>query len=120
MSMKALLLKGPGEAVLTELEKPSIGPEDVLIRSHAVGICGSDVELYRGIRPEGYYRYPIVPGHEWAWEVADVGERVHNISRGDKVVVEGFLCCRTCLNCRRGITILCEDGYNQIVFMPTM
>ncbi len=49
--MRALLLKAPGEAILTELEKPAIGPEDVLIRSRAVGICGSDVELYRGTRP---------------------------------------------------------------------
>jgi 2-desacetyl-2-hydroxyethyl bacteriochlorophyllide A dehydrogenase len=117
--MKALLLKGPGEAVVTELEKPSINPEDVLIRSRAVGICGSDVELYRGIRPEGYYRYPIVPGHEWAGEVDAVGERVHNISPGDKVVVEGFLFCGTCRNCRMGLTNLCEAGYDEIGFTRT-
>ena len=117
--MKALLLKGPGEAVLTELEKPSIGPQDVLIRSRAVGICGSDVELYRGIRPEGYYRYPIVPGHEWAGEVVDVGERIRNISLGDKVVVEGFLFCGTCRNCRMGLTNLCEAGYEEIGFTRT-
>src|SRR2546425_81671 len=115
-SMKALLLKGPGEAVVTELEQPSIGPQDVLIRSRAVGICGSDVELYRGIRPEGYYRYPIVPGHEWAGEVVAVGERVRNIPLGDKVVVEGFLFCSTCRNCRMGLTNLCEAGYEEIGF----
>src|SRR5437870_1818639 len=86
--MRALLLKGPGQAVLTELEKPSLGPEDVLVRSRAIGICGSDVELYRGTRPEGYYRYPVVPGHEWAGEVVAVGEGVRNISLGDKVVAE--------------------------------
>ncbi len=117
--MKALLLKGPGEAVVTDVEKPSINPEDVLIRSRAVGICGSDVELYRGIRPEGYYRYPVVPGHEWAGEVAAVGERVHNISPGDKVVVEGFLFCGTCRNCRMGLTNLCEAGYDEIGFTRT-
>lgn len=117
--MKALLLKGPREAVVIDLEKPSINPEDVLIRSRAVGICGSDVELYRGMRPEGYYRYPIVPGHEWAGEVAAVGERVHNISPGDKVVVEGFLFCGTCRNCRMGLTNLCEAGYDEIGFTRT-
>jgi 2-desacetyl-2-hydroxyethyl bacteriochlorophyllide A dehydrogenase len=117
--MKALLLKGPGEAVVTDLEQPSINPEDVLIRSRAVGICGSDVELYRGMRPEGYYRYPIVPGHEWAGEVAAVGERVQNISPGDKVVVEGFLFCGTCRNCRMGLTNLCEAGYDEIGFTRT-
>jgi threonine dehydrogenase-like Zn-dependent dehydrogenase len=117
--MKALLLKGPGEAVVTELEKPSFGPEDVLIRSRAVGICGSDVELYRGVRPEGYYRYPIVPGHEWSGEVEEVGERVRNISPGDKVVSEGFLFCGTCRNCRMGLTNLCEAGYEEIGFTRT-
>src|SRR3989442_12805598 len=115
-SMKALLLKGPGEAVVTELEQPSIGPEDVLIRSRAVGICGSDVELYRGIRPVGYYRYPVVPGHEWAGEVVAVGERVHNLSPGEKVVSEGFLFCGRCRNCRMGLTNLCEAGYDEIGF----
>src|SRR5215469_15342055 len=117
--MKALLLNGPGEAVVTDLEKPSPGPQDVLIRSHAVGICGSDVELYRGIRPEGYYRYPIVPGHEWAGEVASTGERVRGISPGDKVVAEGFLFCGTCRNCRMGLTNLCEAGYDEIGFTRT-
>ena len=117
--MKALLLKGPGEAVLTELERPSIGPEDVLIRSRAVGICGSDVELYRGIRPEGYYRYPIVPGHEWSGEVVAVGGRARGISPGDKVVAEGFLSCGICRNCRMGLTNLCEAGYEEIGFTRT-
>jgi threonine dehydrogenase-like Zn-dependent dehydrogenase len=114
--MRALLLKGPGEASVVELEKPSIGPEDVLIRSRAVGICGSDVELYQGIRPTGYYRYPIVPGHEWAGEVAAIGERVRTLVPGDRVVAEGFLACGTCRNCRTGLTNLCEAGYDEIGF----
>jgi 2-desacetyl-2-hydroxyethyl bacteriochlorophyllide A dehydrogenase len=116
MFMKALLLKAPGEAILTEVERPAIGPEDVLIRSRAVGICGSDVELYRGTRPEGFYRYPLVPGHEWAGEIVAVGERVRRLSPGDKVVSEGFLFCGTCRNCRMGLTNLCEAGYDEIGF----
>src|SRR5437667_11476488 len=117
--MKALLITAPGQAARAELEKPPIGPEDVLIRSRAVGICGSDVELYRGTRPEGYYRYPVVPGHEWAGEVVAVGEGVRNISLGDKVVAEGFLFCGTCRNCRTGLTNLCEAGYEEIGFTRT-
>src|SRR5260370_2339338 len=89
-SMKALLLKGPGEAVITELEQPSIGPEDVLIRSRAVGICGSDIELYRGIRPAGYYPYPLVPGHAWAAAVVAARERVRAISPAHTVVAAWF------------------------------
>jgi len=117
--MKALLITAPGKASLTELEKPQIGPEDVLIRSRAVGICGSDVELYRGTRPEGFYRYPIVPGHEWAGEIIAVGERVHTLSAGEKVVSEGFLFCGTCRNCRTGLTNLCEAGYDEVGFTRT-
>src|SRR5260370_39251270 len=104
---------------MNQLAKLCMGPEDVVIRSRAVGICGSDVELYRGIRPEGYYRYPVVPGHEWAGVVVAVGERVRGISPGDKVVAEGFLFCGTCRNCRMGLTNLCEAGYDEIGFTRT-
>ncbi len=117
--MKALQITASGQADLTELENPTIGPEDVLIRSYAVGICGSDVELYRGTRPAGFYRYPIVPGHEWAGEIAAVGERVRTLSPGEKVVSEGFLFCGTCRNCRTGLTNLCEAGYDEVGFTRT-
>ncbi len=117
--MKALQITAAGQADLTELENPTIGPEDVLIRSYAVGICGSDVELYRGTRPAGFYRYPIVPGHEWAGEIAAVGERVRTLSPGEKVVSEGFLFCGICRNCRTGLTNLCEAGYDEVGFTRT-
>src|SRR2546429_1074641 len=114
--MKALQITAPGQASLIELEKPAIGPEDVLIRSRAVGICGSDVELYRGTRPADFYRYPIVPGHEWAGEIVAAGKHVRHLAPGDKVVAEGFLFCGTCRNCRMGLTNLCEAGYDEIGF----
>lgn len=117
--MKALLITAAGQASLTEIDKPQVGPEDVLIRSRAAGICGSDVELYQGTRPAGFYRYPIVPGHEWAGEIVTVGERVRTLSPGDKVVSEGFLFCGTCRNCRTGLTNLCEAGYDEIGFTRT-
>jgi L-iditol 2-dehydrogenase len=60
---KAFVITAPEQTSLAELEKPQIGPEDVLIHSHAVGLCDSDVALYRGIRPEGYYHYPVIPGN---------------------------------------------------------
>src|SRR2546422_8698163 len=114
--MKALQITAAGQADLTELENPTIGPEDVLIRSYAVGICGSDVELYQGTRPEGFYRYPLVPGHEWSGEVAALGERARGLSVGDRVVAEGILLCGTCRSCRMGLTNLCEAGYDEIGF----
>src|SRR5690242_14951041 len=85
--MKALVFEAPERAVVAELEPPSIGPDEVLVRSHTVGICHSDFELYAGryIIP---VEYPIIPGHEWAGEVADVGSDVRGLKPGDRVVGE--------------------------------
>jgi 2-desacetyl-2-hydroxyethyl bacteriochlorophyllide A dehydrogenase len=114
--MKAIEIEGPGQVRLVEMTQPSPGPGEVLIHSRAVGICGSDVELYQGTRPEGFYRYPLVPGHEWSGEVAAIGERVPKLSVGDRVVTEGILSCGVCPNCRNGLTNLCEAGYDEIGF----
>lgn len=114
--MKAFVIDGPHQTHLAELAKPTPGPGEVLVRSRAVGICGSDVELYHGTRPEGFYHYPLVPGHEWSGEIASLGEGVRGLAPGDRVVVEGFLSCGTCQNCRTGLTNLCETGYDEIGF----
>jgi L-iditol 2-dehydrogenase len=85
--MKALVFEAPKRAVVTDIDHPQIGPDDVLVRSHAVGICHSDFELYEGryIIPVSY---PIVPGHEWCGEVAEVGSSVRGLKAGDRVVGE--------------------------------
>lgn len=85
--MKALVFEAPEQAVLADLERPEIGPEEVLVRSHAVGICHSDFELYAGryIIP---VQYPIIPGHEWAGEIVEVGRDVIGLKSGDRVVGE--------------------------------
>src|SRR5690348_10350482 len=115
-TMKAIVIESPGQIRLAEMTLPAPGPDEVLIRSRAVGICGSDVELYQGTRPEGFYCYPLVPGHEWSGEVAAIGERVRGLSVGDRVVAEGILSCGICRNCRTGLTNLCEAGYDEIGF----
>jgi L-iditol 2-dehydrogenase len=85
--VKALIFEEPRQAVVAERDAPPIGPEDVLVRSHAVGICHSDFELYEGryIIPVSY---PIVPGHEWSGEVVEVGSAVDDLAPGDRVVGE--------------------------------
>src|SRR3954467_11766526 len=85
--MKALVFEAPERAVVAELEPPSIGPDDVLVRSHTVGICHSDFELLEGryIIP---FDYPIIPGHEWAGEIVEVGRDVTDVTPGDRVVGE--------------------------------
>src|SRR6476660_5028425 len=85
--MKARVFEEPRHAAIRELEVPTISGDEVLVRSRNVGICHSDFELYEGryIIPVDY---PIVPGHEWSGEVAEVGDAVANLRGGDRVVGE--------------------------------
>ena len=85
--MKALVFAEPRSASVEELDVPSVAADEVLVRSRNVGICHSDFELYEGryIIPVSY---PIVPGHEWSGEVAEVGSAVSNLEAGDRVVGE--------------------------------
>lgn len=85
--MRALVFQAPEQAAVVDVDRPEIGPDDVLVRSHAVGICHSDFELLAGryIIP---VEYPIVPGHEWAGEVVELGANVTGLRPGDRVVGE--------------------------------
>jgi L-iditol 2-dehydrogenase len=85
--MKALIFEEPRSAVVRDLETPAIGADEVLVRSKNVGICHSDFELFEGryIIPVSY---PIIPGHEWSGEVAEVGNAVTMLRAGDRVVGE--------------------------------
>jgi L-iditol 2-dehydrogenase len=85
--MRALIYSAPGKTEVSEVECPAPGPGEVLVRSRAVGICHSDLELLAGryIIP---ISYPITPGHEWAGEVAETGPGVEGFSPGDPVVGE--------------------------------
>lgn len=85
--MKALVFEEPRSAVVSELDVPAIAADEVLVRSRNVGICHSDFELYEGryIIPVSY---PIIPGHEWSGEVAEVGPAVTGLAPGDRVVGE--------------------------------
>jgi L-iditol 2-dehydrogenase len=85
--MKALVFEEPRTAAVRELDVPTISSDEVLVRSRNVGICHSDFELYEGryIIPVSY---PIIPGHEWSGEVAEVGSAVATLRPGDRIVGE--------------------------------
>jgi L-iditol 2-dehydrogenase len=85
--MKALVFEEPRRAVVRDFETPAIAADEVLVRSRNVGICHSDFELYEGryIIPVSY---PIIPGHEWAGEISEVGSGVTTLQPGDRVVGE--------------------------------
>jgi len=85
--VKALVFEEPRRAEIQDLDTPAIGADEVLVRSRNVGICHSDFELYEGryIIPVSY---PIIPGHEWSGEIAEVGSGVTSLRQGDRVVGE--------------------------------
>jgi len=85
--VKALQFVGDNRCSVNELEVPRIGDDEVLLASRSVGICHSDIELLGGryIIP---FEFPVIPGHEWAAEVMQVGSAVKSFGAGDRVVGE--------------------------------
>ncbi|WP_157017249.1 zinc-dependent alcohol dehydrogenase [Mesorhizobium xinjiangense] len=85
--MKALIFDKPKKPLITQVQTPVIGDNEVMIRSRRVGICHSDYELLAGqyIIP---ISYPVTPGHEWVGEVVEVGKNVSSLGEGDRVVGE--------------------------------
>ncbi|MFS4095696.1 zinc-dependent alcohol dehydrogenase [Streptomyces sp. AF1A] len=112
----AVVVEAPGRHRLAAHPPRSPGPGEALVAVHAVGICGSDREVYQGNRPEGYVRYPLTPGHEWSGTVREVGAGVPAALAGRKVVGEGFRNCQVCDRCHAGETTLCTAGYEETGF----
>lgn len=84
--MKAVMVTGPGTTAEVDVEQPTAGPRDVLVKTRACGICGSDLMyiMYGGIPP----RQGATPlGHEPAGEVVQVGSEVDGVAVGDHVVI---------------------------------
>ncbi|MGN0975878.1 MAG: zinc-binding alcohol dehydrogenase family protein, partial [Gemmiger sp.] len=106
--MRAIVVKGPNEIVMEERPVPQItAPDQVLVRIHAAGICGSDVHVMHGTNP--YAQYPVVIGHEAAGEVVAVGADVQDLAPGDGVVFEPITYCGHCYACRHGHHNVCRD-----------
>ncbi|MEW2284520.1 alcohol dehydrogenase catalytic domain-containing protein [Streptomyces sp. NPDC047841] len=111
-----VLVEAPGVHRVEAHTPRRPGPGEALVAVHAAGICGSDREVYQGNRPEGYVRYPLVPGHEWSGTVTEVGAGVPGSLVGRKVVGEGFRNCQVCERCHAGETTLCSAGYEETGF----
>ena len=104
--MKALLLSRNSHLELAELPQPNVGPDEVLVRVAACGICGSDVHGYDG--SSGRRIPPIVMGHEAAGTVAFAGAKVAGYKTGDRVTFDSTVYCGECEFCRRGEANLCD------------
>ena len=103
--MRAALLVEPGRIVVDDVPQPEPGPDDVLIAVGGVGLCGSDLSLFRGTwTPPSY---PWIQGHEGFGMIEAVGGRVSTSRVGETVVLEPNIVCGTCTQCRRGWTSAC-------------
>jgi L-iditol 2-dehydrogenase len=105
--VKILQFNGPWQFSIEETSTPSFGPEEMLIRADAVGICGSDVHGFTG--ESGRRKPGMVMGHEVAGTVVKVGAGVASIRPGDRVAVYPTLGCGTCRHCLAGMEHICPN-----------
>jgi 2-desacetyl-2-hydroxyethyl bacteriochlorophyllide A dehydrogenase len=103
--VKAAVFYGSGEVRLEELPKPKPGPEDVLIKVKAAGICGTDVHIIRGTARSAV---PVVLGHEYSGEIVETGSRVAGLKVGDRITVDPNIACGECDYCTVGKVNLCR------------
>ena len=109
--MKALVKsKGEPGLWLEDVEIPSIGINDVLIRVHRTGICGTDLHIYNWNEwAQKTIPVPLVIGHEFVGEIVEVGSNVADFFPGDIVSGEGHVVCGRCRNCLAGRRHLCAQ-----------
>jgi len=103
--MRAAFCRGPETVVVEEVERPTPGPDDVVVAVRSCGICGTDLHWYHDTM-----MIPVVcPGHEIAGEVAEVGSAVRRLREGDRVALEGISSCGVCRSCAAGNYHLCSS-----------
>lgn len=107
--MKAAVFYRKNDLRIEEIPIPEISADEVLIKVHACGICGTDLHIFDG--DEGAAPTPAgtVLGHEFSGEVIKIGELVKTVSVGDAVCVDPNKLCGYCDYCRGGIGHFCEN-----------
>lgn len=114
-TMKALVAYAPYDYRYEEAPIPVIGPKDILLKVQGCGICAGDVKAYHGgIRIWGtsekdrYIEAPVIGGHEFCGEVAEVGSEVTGYEVGERLVTEQIVPCGECRFCREGRYWMCQ------------
>ena len=127
--MRAVVLSGPNQFAPAEIEKPQIGPDEILLEMKAAAICGTDMRILTGKKTKGV-RYPSVIGHEFCGVIAEVGADVKGYEVGEKVAVANVIPCHHCSSCLRGRTNACLDrkaigyefdgGFEEYIRIPSI
>jgi threonine dehydrogenase-like Zn-dependent dehydrogenase len=97
---------------IREIDTPSPGPTDVLIRVRACGVCGSDMHFYETddsgyILYPGLTKFPTILGHEFSGQIVETGSDVEDLAVGDMVTAEEMIWCGHCRPCRDGLPNHC-------------
>ncbi len=90
MLSKGVVLRGDCNAEIVAVDVPDPTGTQVRVRTHAVGLCGSDISLYLGTY-EGPRNYPLYFGHEWSGTVDAVGPQVTRVAPGDRVTASATI-----------------------------
>jgi threonine dehydrogenase-like Zn-dependent dehydrogenase len=115
--MRALFLTAIGQTEIREIAKPSIGPEEVLLKIGMVGFCGGDLNGFKGLFE--LQEYPNVLGHEVGGTIEEIGSQVpESFKLGNKVTVYPYLNCGKCISCRKGRRNACQDNKTMGVRRP--
>jgi threonine dehydrogenase-like Zn-dependent dehydrogenase len=108
--MRAFVIDAPGKTRVAEVERPSPGPDEVLLRTRVVGMCGTDLSTFRGKNP--LVTHPRIPGHEIAATIEETGSAVpEQFQVGLNVTLSPYTNCGKCASCRRGRVNACQ--FNQ-------
>lgn len=104
--MKALVMHGPGDLRVEEVAEPEVKTGEALLRVRRVGLCGSDLNSYRGRNP--LVSYPRVPGHEIAATIVELSEPHSDLRAGMDVTLSPYSHCGACSACRNGRFNACQ------------
>src|SRR5947209_20154581 len=95
--MKAVVVERPDQVAYREVDAPAVGPDDVLVRSREAGLCRTDVEMMTGVFTDPrWVQFPVIPGHEWAGIVVEVGANVASVRVGIRVGCVVLIRCQRC------------------------
>jgi L-iditol 2-dehydrogenase len=123
--MKAALLYGVKDLRMEEVDKPTVGAGEVLVKVKAATTCGTDLKIFQRGYVEGVISLPTVFGHEWAGEVTEVSEELSWPKKGMRVRAGNSAPCLRCQMCQKGDYNLCEDimwlwgAYAEYIKVPS-
>jgi 2-desacetyl-2-hydroxyethyl bacteriochlorophyllide A dehydrogenase len=107
--MRALVIKGPGEATVESVAQPQVNDGGILLKVRMVGLCGSDLNSFRGRNP--FVTFPRIPGHEVAATIVEASKDLPSLAAGAAVALSPYIHCGGCAACLRGRPNACQ--FNQ-------